>query len=76
MKFMEEHFQIIDMSFFETIIGTSTTMKFDSSLITIYEHVIKMTNIAIRLKFFRMNVDENFFVKLITNLLSLEYSSF
>jgi len=64
------------MSFVETIIGTSTTMKFDSSLITIYEHVIKMTNIAIRLKFFRMNVDENFFVKLITNLLSLEYSSF
>jgi len=51
-----------------TLMSTLVTMKFDGSR-TMYEHVIKMTNIATRLKTLKMIVNENFLVQFILNLL-------
>jgi len=49
MKFVQECFQMVDNSLVETLMSTSTTMKFDDYC-TMHEHVIEMTNIATRLK--------------------------
>ena len=49
MKVMEKCSQIIDNSLARTSMGTLTTMQLDGSH-TMHKHVIKMTNIAIRLK--------------------------
>ena len=75
MTFVEERSQTADKSLAETLMGTLTTMKFDGSR-TMHKHVIEMTNIAVRLKFLGMNVDENFLVQFIINSLSFEYGPF
>ncbi|KAL5580933.1 hypothetical protein UlMin_013375 [Ulmus minor] len=54
---------------------TLTTIKFDGSR-NMHEHVIKMINIAARLKSLWMNVDENFLIQFIINSLPSEYSPF
>ena len=46
--------------------STLTTMKFDSSS-TMHEHVIKMTNIAEKLKYHEMAVNKAFLVQFILN---------
>jgi len=51
MRFVEERSQTIDKSLAGTLMSTLTIMKFDSSH-TMHKHVIEMTNIATRLKFF------------------------
>jgi len=43
-----------------TLMGTLTTMKFDGSR-TIHEHIIEMTNITVRLKSLRMDMDASSF---------------
>ena len=75
MKFVEERSQTADKSLAETLMSTLTTMKFDGSR-TMHEHVIEMTNIAARLKFLEMAVDESFLVQFILNSLSSEYDPF
>ena len=55
--------------------GTLTTMKFDGSR-TMHEHVIEMTNVAARLKSLEMEVEQNFLVQFIINLLPSEYDPF
>jgi len=75
MKFVEECSQIVDKSLAGTLMSTLTTMKFDGSR-TMHEHVIEMTNIAARLKFLEMAVDESFLVQFILNSLSSEYDPF
>ena len=52
--------------------STLTTMKFDGSC-TMHEHVIKMTNIAARLKSLGMDVEQDFLVQFIINLLPSKY---
>jgi len=59
MKFVEERSQTTDKSLVGTLMSTLTTMEFDGSR-TMHEHVIEMTNIATRLKFIGMAVDENY----------------
>lgn len=49
IKSLEERFQTVDKSLAKTPMNTMTTMKFDD-LYTMHEHVIKMTNIKVRLK--------------------------
>ncbi|PHT84733.1 BEL1-like homeodomain protein 2 [Capsicum annuum] len=66
LKLVEEFFQTADKSLAGTLMGTLTIMKFDGSR-TMYEHVIKMTNIAARLKSLGMKVEHNFFVQFIIN---------
>ena len=75
MKFGEERSQITDKSLVGTLMGTLITMKFDSSR-TMHEHVIEMTNIAVRLKSLEMNVDENFLIQFIINSLLSKYNHF
>ncbi|XP_072090483.1 uncharacterized protein [Arachis hypogaea] len=78
-KYLEENLwkrsQTADKSLAGTLMGTLTTIKFDSSR-TMYEHVIEMTNIASRLKSLETEVDENFLVQFILNLLPSEYGPF
>ena len=49
MRLVGECSQIADKSLAGTLMSAPTTMKFDSSH-TMHEHVIEMTNIAVRLK--------------------------
>jgi len=72
MKFMEERSQTADKFLVGTLMSTLTTMKFDG-LCTMHEHVIKMTNIAARLKYLGMTVDEGFLMQFILNSLPSEY---
>jgi hypothetical protein len=58
-----------------TLMGTLTTMKFDGSH-TIHEHIIEMTNITVRLKLLRMDMDASFLLQFIINSLPLEYGHF
>ena len=51
------------------------TMKFDG-LWNIQEHIIKMTNIAVRLKILDMIVDDSFMVQFILNLLPSKFKTF
>ncbi|KAL5758997.1 hypothetical protein ACOSP7_021608 [Xanthoceras sorbifolium] len=67
--------EFMNFSLAGTLMGTLTTMKFNGSR-TMYEHVIKMTNIAAKLKSLGMNVDEKFLVQFIINSLPSEYSPF
>ncbi|XP_057746512.1 uncharacterized protein LOC130965767 [Arachis stenosperma] len=75
IKLVEERSQIADKSLVGTLMGTLTTIKFDGSR-TMHEHVIKMINIAVRLKSLGMKVDENFLVQFILNALPFEYDPF
>ena len=75
VKFVEERSQIADKSLVGTLMGTLTTMKFDGSR-TIHKHVIEITTIAAKLKFWGMNVDENFLVQFIINSLPSKYGHF
>ncbi|KAF3637715.1 hypothetical protein FXO37_24750 [Capsicum annuum] len=75
LKLMEVSSQVADKSFAGTLIGTLTTMKFDGSR-TMHEHIIEMTNIAARLKLLGMEVEQNFLVQFIINLLPSEYGPF
>ena len=61
MRLVGERSQIDDKSFAGTLMSTLTAMKFDGSH-TMHEHVIKMTNIAARLKTLGMTMNENFLV--------------
>ena len=72
---MEDHFQTTDKSLAGTLMSTLTIMKFDGSR-TMHEHVIEMTNIAVRLKTLGMTVNENFLVQFILNSLPSEYGLF
>jgi len=75
MKFVEESSQTTDKFLAGTLLSTLTSMKFDGSR-TMHEHVMKMTNIAARLKSLGMAVDENFLVQFILNSLPSQYSLF
>ncbi|XP_047257516.1 uncharacterized protein LOC124889599 [Capsicum annuum] len=75
LKLVEESSQTTDKSLAGTLMGTLTTMKFDGSR-TMHKHVIEMTNIAARLKFLRMEVEQNFLVQFIINSLPSEYGPF
>jgi len=75
MGLVGEHSQIADKSLARTLMSTLITMKFVGSR-TMYEHVIKMTNIATRLKTLGMIVNENFLVQFILNSLLSEYGPF
>ena len=55
LKFVEESSQTAYKSLVGTLMGTLTTMKFDSSR-TMHEHVIEMTKVAARLKSLGMEV--------------------
>ena len=61
MELVGKRSQTADKSLTGTLMSTLTIMKFDS-LHTIHEHVIEMTNIAVRLKTLGMTVNENFLV--------------
>ena len=75
MVFVEERSQTADKSLAGTLMATLTTIKFDGSR-SMHEHVIEMTNIAVRLKFLGMNVDENFLEQFIINSLHFQYNPF
>jgi len=75
MELLGEYSQTADKSVFGTLMSTLTTMKFDGSR-TMYEHVIKMTNIKARLKTLGMTMNENFLVQFILNSLPSEYDPF
>nr|XP_009757515.1 PREDICTED: uncharacterized protein LOC104210334 [Nicotiana sylvestris] len=75
LKLVEECSQTADKSLAGTLMGNLTTMKFDGSRI-MHEHVIEMTNIAVRLKTLGMEVDDNFIVQFIINSLLSEYGPF
>ena len=66
MKLVESRSQSdsTDKSFAWTLMGTSTTLKFNGSR-TMHEHVIEMANIAARLSSMTMKVDENFLVQFV-----------
>lgn len=72
---MKEYSQIVDKFLTETLLNMLTTMKLDDSR-TMHEHVIKMTNIAARLKTLGMIVNENFLVQFILDSLSSEHGPF
>ena len=59
MKFVEECSQTADKSPVGTLMSTLTIMNFYSPY-TMHKHVIKMTNIAARLKSLGMVVNECF----------------
>jgi len=69
---VEECSPTADKSFVGTLMSTLTTMEFDGSR-TIHEHVIEKTNVAVRLKYLGMTVDENFLVQFILKSLPFEY---
>ncbi|PHT97730.1 Serine carboxypeptidase-like 40 [Capsicum chinense] len=73
LKLVKESSQTADKSLAGTLMGTLTTMKFDSSR-TMHKHVIEMINIA-RLKSLGMKVEHNFLVQFIINSLLFEISS-
>jgi len=75
MGLVGERSQTVDKSLARTLMSTLTTMKFDGSR-TMHEHVIKMTNIAARLKTLGMAVNDNFLVQFILNSLMSEYDPF
>jgi len=76
MGLVGERSQTVDKSLAWTLMSTLTAMKFDG-LRTMYEHVIKMTNIATtRLKTLGMTMNENFFVQFILNSLLSEDGPF
>ena len=75
MGLVREHSQTTDKSLTGTLISTLTILKFDGSR-TMHEHVIEMTNIAVRLKTLGMAVNENFIVQFILNSLPFEYGLF
>jgi len=75
MRLVGECSQIADKSLAGTLMSAPTTMKFDSSH-TMHEHVIEMTNIAVRLKTLGMVVNKNFLIQFILNSLSSEYALF
>ena len=61
MKFVEKHSRIVDKSLAGTLMSTLTTMKFDGSR-TMHEHIIGMINIAAKLTYLGMKMNENFLV--------------
>ncbi|XP_051118540.1 uncharacterized protein LOC127242873 [Andrographis paniculata] len=75
MKAVGECSQIADKSLAGTLMATLSTIKFDGSR-SIHEHVVKMTNLAARLKALGINVDDNFLVQFILNSLPPEYGLF
>ena len=75
MGLVGERSQTVDKSLARTLMSTLTTKKFDGSR-TMHEHVIKMTNIAARLKTLGMAVNDNFLVQFILNSLMSEYDPF
>ena len=77
MEFVKESSQseTVDKSLAGTLMGTLTTMKFDSSR-SMHEHVTEMTNLAARLKTMGMEVTESFLVQFIINSLPSEFGQF
>jgi len=61
MRLVGEYSQIANKSLVGTLMRILITMKFDGSRI-MHEHVIKMTNIIVRLKTLRMTMNEYFLV--------------
>ncbi|XP_049359344.1 uncharacterized protein LOC125824032 [Solanum verrucosum] len=75
LKFVEERFHSADKSLAGTLMAELTTIKFDGSS-SMQNHIIKITNIAARLRTLGMKVDDNFLVQFILNSLPLEYGPF
>ncbi|XP_060195416.1 uncharacterized protein LOC132624692 [Lycium barbarum] len=75
LKFVKERFRSADKSFAGTLMDELTTMKFDGSR-SMQNHIIKMTNIAARLRTLGMKVDGSFLVQFILNSLPPEYGPF
>ena len=75
LKLVEECFRSADKSLAETLMAELTTMKYDGSH-SMQQHVLDMTNIAVRLKTLGMTVDDSFLVQFILNSLPQEYGPF
>ncbi|XP_019230131.1 PREDICTED: uncharacterized protein LOC109211085 [Nicotiana attenuata] len=75
LKFVEERFPSVDKSLAGTLMAELTTMKFDRSR-SMQNHIIEMTNIAVKLQTLGMKVDDSFLVQLILNSLPPEYGPF
>ena len=75
LRFVEERFCTADKLLAGSLIAELTTMKFDR-LRSMQEHIIKMTNLAAKLKTLGMSVEDFFIVKFILNSLSPEYEPF
>ena len=75
LKLVEERFRSADKSLAGTLMAELTTMKYDGSR-SIQQHVLDMTNIAVRLKTLGMTVDDSFLVQFILNSLPQEYGPF
>ena len=72
---MEECFHSADKSLARTLMAELTTMKFDGTR-GMHEHILEMSNLAVKLKALGMNVDESFLVQFILNFLPLQYGLF
>ena len=72
---VEKHFHTTDKSLVGTLMANLTTMKFDSTR-RMHEHILKMTNLATKLKVLGMNIDEFFLVQFILNSLPSKYGPF
>ena len=75
LKFVEKCFRSVDKSLASTLMAKLTTMKYDGSQGT-QQHIIKMSNIAARLKALGMTVDDSFLVQFILNSLPPKYGLF
>ena len=74
-KTMEECFRSANESLVGTLMAELTTMKFDGTR-GMHEHILEMSNLAVKLKVLGMNVDESFLVQFILNSLPLQYGPF
>ena len=68
LKLVEEHFRSVDKSLARTLMAELMTIKYDGSR-SMPQHVLDMTNIAVRLKTLGMTVDDSFLVQFILNSL-------
>lgn len=60
MTFVQEWSQTVDKSLAGTLLSILTIIKYDGQP-TMYEHVLKMTTLAAKLRVLVMNMDEYFF---------------
>ncbi|XP_050217833.1 uncharacterized protein LOC126668693 [Mercurialis annua] len=75
LQIIEDRFKTADKSLAGKLMADLTTMKFDGTL-SIHDHVIKMTNLAAKLKNLGMMVDDSFLVQFILNSLPSQYGPF
>ena len=75
LAFVEEHFRSADKSLAGTLMAKLTTMKYDGSK-GMQDHIIEMTNIAVRLKSLGLAMEDYFLVQYMLNSLPPEYEHF